>query len=94
MNCGNATVYSQHSRCEGIVVLRSKVVRVQIEHSHHESHKNGYENHHELKNVFNRPSQRDLQRPEALIGRQNVCDARKTEHDCNRIEAFRDQLRV
>ena len=83
-----------HSRCEGIVVLGSEVVRVQIEHSHHESHENGYENHQELKDVFNCSTQRDLQGPEALVGRQDVRDARETQNDCDGVQAFRDELRV
>ena len=83
-----------HSRCKGIVVLGSEVVRVQIEHPHHESHENCDENHHELKDVFHCSSQRDLQRAKALVGWQNVCNARETQHHCNRIEAFRNKLRV
>lgn len=83
-----------HSRCKGIVVLGSEVVRVQVEHSHHESHKNCDENHHELEDVFYCSSQGDLQRPKALVGRQNVCNARETQHHRDCVEAFRNKLRV
>lgn len=86
--------YSRYSRRKGIVVFGSEVVGVQIEHSHHESHKNSYEDHHELKDILYCSSQRDLQRPEALIGWQDVCNARETQHDCNCIEAFGNKLWV
>lgn len=88
------TICCWYSRCKSIVVFGSQVVWVQIKHSHHESHKNCYENHHELKDVFYCSSQRDLQRPKALIGWQNICNARETQHNCNCIEAFRNELWV
>ncbi len=56
-------------RCEGAVLLRSTIVRVEIKHSDHEGHKHHYEDHHEFKYVFHSPAQRDLQRPNALIRR-------------------------
>lgn len=75
-------------------MLCSQVIGVQVEHSHHEGHKHSYENHHELKDVLHSPPQRDLQRPEALIGRQNVGDTREAQHHRNGVEAFRNELRV
>lgn len=57
-----------YSRCKCIVVFDSQVVWVQVEHSHHEGHKNSCENHHELKNIFYCSSQWDLQWSKALIG--------------------------
>lgn len=92
VNCVITAVYSRDSRRKGIVVLGSKVVGIQIKHSHHERHKNCYENHHELKDIFHCPSQGNLQRAKALIGRQDVCNARETQHNCNCIEAFRNKL--
>lgn len=44
------------SRCKGVVVLRSQVIGVQVEHSNHESHKHCYENHHEFKDVLHSSS--------------------------------------
>lgn len=83
-----------YSRCKCIVLFDSQVVWVQVEHSHHESHKNSNENHHELKNIFYCSSQWDLQWSKALIGWQNVCNACKAQYDCNCIEAFRNKLWV
>ncbi|KAA8594039.1 hypothetical protein FQN60_004873 [Etheostoma spectabile] len=36
---------------------------------------------------------RDLQRAEALVGRKDVGNARETQHDCDGIQAFRNELR-
>lgn len=88
------THFRWYSRCKCIVVFHSQVVRVQVEHSHHECHKNSRENHQKLKNIFYCSSQWDLQRSKALIGWQNVCDANKTQYYCNCIETFRYKLWV
>lgn len=75
-------------------MLCSQVIGVEVEHSHHESHKHCHENHHEFKDVLHSSSQRDLQGSEALVGRENVRNARKAQHNRNGVEAFRDELRV
>lgn len=83
-----------NSRGEGRIVLGSKVVRVQVEHADHEGHKHHDKDDHELEDVFDRATQRDLQRAEALVGRQNVGDAWETEHHGDGVQAFRDDLGV
>lgn len=75
-------------------MLGPEVVRVQVEHSHHERYKNCCENHHEFKNVFHCSAQGDLQRSEPLAGRQDVRDATETQNHSDRIEALGNELRV
>lgn len=83
-----------NSRGEGGIVLGSKVVWVQVEHADHKGHKHHDEDDHELEDVLDRATQRDLQWAEALVGRQNVGDTRETEHHSDSIQAFRDDLGV
>lgn len=75
-------------------MLGSEVVRVQVEHPHHERHKDGDEDHHELEDVLHRPPQRDLQGSESFVGRQDVGDAGEAQHHGDGVEAFGDELRV
>jgi hypothetical protein len=71
-----------------------KVVRVQYEHANHKCQKNHNEEDHELEYVLYSPSQRDLQRAEALICRENIRDPREAEHNSYGVKAFRYDLRV
>ncbi len=61
-------VHANHSRGEGGVNLCPQVVRVENEHANHECEEDHDEEDHELEDVLHGSSQRDLQRPEALIG--------------------------
>lgn len=70
-----------YSRCKRWVVLCTSVVGIQIEHPNHEGHKYHDENDHELEDIFHGSPQGDLQGPKTLIGRQDVCDSRETQHD-------------
>lgn len=44
------------SRCEGIILLRPQVVRVQVEHANHECQKDQDEDDHELEDVLDSPA--------------------------------------
>ena len=83
-----------NSRGEGVVLLGAQVVGVQDEHADHEGHEHGDEDHHELEDVLDGAAQRDLQRPEALVGRQDVGDAREAQHHGDGVQALRDDLGV
>lgn len=77
-----------HSRGEGRVVLGSQVVGVEVEHADHERHKHHDEDDHELEDVLHRPAQGDLERAEALVGRQDVGDAGETQHHSDGIQTL------
>lgn len=70
-----------YSRCKRWVVLCTSVVGIQIEHPNHEGHKYHDKNDHKLEDIFHGSPQGDLQGPKTLIGRQDVCNSRKTQHD-------------
>lgn len=84
----------RHSRGEGRIVLGAQVVGVQVEHADHEGHKHHDEDDHELEDVFDRAAQGDLQRAEALVGRQDVGDAREAQHHGDGVQALGDDLGV
>lgn len=75
-------------------MLGPEVVGVQVKHPHHESHKNGDEDHHELEDVLDCPPQRDLQGAEPFVGWQDVGDAGEAQHHGDGVQAFGDELRV
>ena len=83
-----------NSRGEGVVLLGPQVVGVQDEHADHEGHEHGDEDHHELEDVLDGAAQRDLQRPEALVGRQDVGDAGEAEHHGHGVQTLGHQLGV
>jgi len=82
------------SRREGVVLLRAQVVRVQVEHADHERQKDQEEDDHELEDVLDGPPERDLQRPEALVGREDVSDPGEAQHHGHRVQTLRHQLGV
>lgn len=83
-----------YSRCECIVLLCSEVVGVEVKHANHKGHKHHNEDHHELKDVFDSPAQRDLEGAKALIGWKDVGNSREAQHNSNGIQTLWDQLGV
>lgn len=49
-------VHVHDSRGEGVVLLCSQVIRVQVEHADHESQEDQDEDDHELKDVLDSPA--------------------------------------
>lgn len=81
-------------RGESSVNFGPQVVGVKDEHADHEGQKHHDEEDHELEYVLHRPSKRDLQGAEALVGREDVGDAREAEHDRDGVQALGYDLRV
>lgn len=69
-------------------MLCSEVVGVEVKHAKHKGHKHHYEDHHELKDVFDSSAQGDLQGAKALIGWQDVGNPREAQHYSNRIQTL------
>jgi len=82
------------SRGEGVVLLGAQVVGVEVEHADHEGQEHQDEDDHELHDVLHRAAQRDLQRAEALVGRQDVGDPGEAEHHRHCVQPLGDQLGV
>lgn len=83
-----------HSRGEGRVYFGTQVVRVEDEHANHKCQEYHDEEDHEFEDVLDSAAQWDLKGSEALIGRKDVSDARKTQHHGDGVETLRDELRV
>ncbi len=83
-----------HSRGEGGVNLCPQVVRVENEHANHECEEDHDEEDHELEDVLHGSSQGDLQRAEALVGREDVGDTREAQDHSDGVQTLRDQLRI
>lgn len=77
-----------YSRCKGRVVLRTKVVRVKVEHPDHEGEEHHDEDDHELEDILHSPPQGDLQGAEAFVGWKNVSNAGEAEYHSYGIQAF------
>lgn len=83
-----------NSRGEGWIVFGSQVIRVQVEHAKHEGHKHHDKDDHELEDVFDCASQRNLQWAEAFVSWKDVGDAREAQHNRDGIQTLRDDLGV
>lgn len=84
----NVTGIVNVSRSEGVILLCPQVVGVQIEHANHERQEDQDEDDHELEDVLDGPPQRDLQWAKALIGWEDISNAREAQHHCDCVQAF------
>ncbi len=92
--CQGVAMATCHSRGEGGVIFGPQVIGVQVEHADHKGHEDHDEDDHELEDVLHGSSQRDLQRPEALIGREDVGDTREAQDHGDGIQTLGDDLRI
>ncbi len=92
--CQGVAMAACHSRGEGGVIFGPQVIGVQVEHADHKGHEDHDEDDHELEDVLHGSSQRDLQRAEALVGREDVGDAREAQDHGDGVQTLRDQLRI
>lgn len=83
-----------HSRGEGGVIFGPQIIRVQVEHADHKRHEDHDEDDHELEDVLDRTAQGDLERPEALVGREDVGDTREAQDHSDGVQTLGDDLRI
>lgn len=77
-----------NSRGECRVNLCPQIVRVQDEHADHECQEDHDEENHELKDVLHCSSERNLERTEALVCREDVSDAGEAQDHCDGVQTL------